>query len=51
MTNTLSSIHTAATAGIVSVVDGWTAIGIAIMLGLAGWAIASKFLPKKKKVV
>ena len=51
MTNTLSSIYTTVSSGISGVVDGWISIGVLITLALAGFALARKFAPQKKKVV
>jgi len=51
MTNTLSSIYTAATTGVASSVDGYLAIGVAIMVALMAFALAKQFVPQKKKVV
>lgn len=51
MTNTISSIYSATTSGFTSAIDGYLALGVLVTLSLVGFALASKFLPRKKKVV
>lgn len=51
MTNTISSIYTAATTGFTDAFNGYTALAVAAIGTLVGLALASKFLPRKKKIV
>jgi len=50
MTNTLATMYAEGTAGITGFVDGIIAIGVGITVALAGWALLSKALPRKRKV-
>jgi len=51
MTNTISSVFTATTAGLTSGIDAYIGIAVVVIGALAALALASKFIPKKKKIV
>lgn len=51
MTNTISGIYSAVTTGYTSTFDALIAIGVSILVVSAGFALVSRFFPKKRKVL
>lgn len=51
MTNTVASVYDAVTTGLTAGINAYTGLAVAVIGTLAALALASKFLPKKKKIV